>query len=252
MSRLGRFQGRQILLVGATGNLGAALARSLWEQGAELYLTGRNETKLSLLSQELDVPFCLVDLSTSEGRARLVDQAGLLDGLVYSAGVAPLAPVRYLKDADLEACLHLNTVVPLILARDLLKSKKLKTGSSLVWISSIVASRGVAGYAAYAASKAALEAAARCFALELAPKGMRVNCVAPGMIQSEMADEAAHRLSDEHVAAHFKAYPLGLGRPADVASAISFLLSEESRWITGESLPVDGGLLMGLSSSGMH
>jgi NAD(P)-dependent dehydrogenase (short-subunit alcohol dehydrogenase family) len=161
--------------------------------------------------------------------------------VVYAAGVAPVAPVRYLKDADLEACLNVNTAAPLLLIRDLLKKKKLNAGASIVWLSSVVSSRGAAGYAAYAGSKAALEASARCLALELAPKAMRVNCIAPGMIETEMADAAADRISGEALASHLKAYPLGAGQPADVATATSFLLSGESRWVTGVTLPVDGG-----------
>ena len=110
-----------------------------------------------------------------------------------------------------------------------------------MWLSSVASARGAAGYAAYAASKAGLEASARCLALELAPKRMRVNCIAPGMIETEMAASAAERISGEALAAHLKAYPLGAGQPADVAAAASFLLSEASRWVTGVTLPVDGG-----------
>jgi NAD(P)-dependent dehydrogenase (short-subunit alcohol dehydrogenase family) len=137
--------------------------------------------------------------------------------------------------------LNVNTVGPLLLIRDLLRKKKLNPGASIVWLSSVASARGAAGYAAYAASKAGLEASARCLALELAPKGMRVNCIAPGMIETEMAASAAERISGEALAAHLKAYPLGAGQPADVAAAASFLLSEASRWVTGVTLPVDGG-----------
>jgi NAD(P)-dependent dehydrogenase (short-subunit alcohol dehydrogenase family) len=164
-----------------------------------------------------------------------------LDGVVYAAGVAPVAPVRYLKDVDFDTCLNVNTVAPLLLIRDLLKKKKLKAGASIVWISSVASSRGAAGYAAYAASKAALEASSRCLALELAPKGMRVNCIAPGMIDTNMSDLAADRISAEAIEQHMQGYPLGAGQPIDVAAAVAFLLSDESRWITGICLPVDGG-----------
>mgnify|MGYP001571409689 FL=1 len=241
MSVAGKFENQQVLVVGATGGLGHAIARYLKREGAGLVLSGRNEDRLNASAQELGAGWLSSDLSSSAGRAQLADAVGMLDGVVFAAGVAPVAPVRYLKDSDLDACLNVNTVAPLLLARDLLKKKKLKAGASMVWISSVASSQGAAGYAAYAASKAALEAAARCLALELAPKGIRVNCIAPGMIETDMADAAAERISGDALEAHLKAYPLGAGRPADVASAASFLLSAESRWITGAILPVDGG-----------
>lgn len=241
MSVTSRFDNQRILVVGATGGLGSAIARYLRAEGAELSLSGRDESKLSALSRELAARLCAVDVGTEPGRAQLVDAVEALDGVVFAAGVAPVAPVRYLKDADLEACLSINTVAPLLLARELLKKKKLNAGASLVWISSVAASRGTAGYAAYAASKAALEASARCLALELAPKGMRVNCVAPGMVETEMAEAVADCISGDALEAHLQAYPLGPGRPADVAAAVAFLLSQESRWVTGITLPVDGG-----------
>ena len=241
MNGAGKFQDQQLLVVGATGGLGSAIARSLKSDGADLILSGRNQEKLSACAQELGAVSLSVDLSSSVGRVQLAKAVGELDGVVFAAGLAPVAPVRYLKDEDLAACLNVNTMAPLLLVRDLLKKKKLKVGSSIVWVSSVASSRGAAGYAAYAASKAALEAAARCLALELGPKGMRVNCIAPGMIETEMADAAAERISSDALEAHLKAYPLGAGRPADVAAAASFLLSSESRWITGTSLPVDGG-----------
>jgi NAD(P)-dependent dehydrogenase (short-subunit alcohol dehydrogenase family) len=241
MSGSAKFENQQILIVGATGGLGGEIARHLKREGAELTLSGRNEDKLKALAQGLGAHVLSADVSTSEGRIELAEAVGVCDGVVYAAGVAPVAPVRYLKDADLEACLNVNTTAPLLLIRDLLKKKKLNSGASIVWLSSVASSRGAGGYAAYASSKAALEAAARCLALELAPKAMRVNCIAPGMIETEMAAAAAERISGEAFAAHLKAYPLGAGQPADVAAAASFLLSEESRWVTGVTLPVDGG-----------
>ncbi|MEN8662355.1 MAG: SDR family NAD(P)-dependent oxidoreductase [Lentimonas sp.] len=232
---------RQILVVGATGGLGSAIARQLKEEGACVVVSGRNTEKLAAMAEELGGDSVAIDLADAEGRVQLVDAIGALDGVVYAAGVAPVAPVRYLKDADLEACLNLNTAVPLLLVRDLLKKKKLNAGASIVWLSSVASRRGTAGYAAYAASKAALEASGRCLALELASKGMRVNCIAPGMIETDMTEAAAKRISDEALAEHLKAYPLGVGQSSDVAAATSFLLSEASRWVTGITLPVDGG-----------
>ena len=241
MSGFDTLKNKKILVVGATGGLGSAIARFLSTKGAALFVSGRNQEALSVIAQDLGVDSLALNLNNASERVSLVDTVGALDGVVYAAGVSPVAPVRYLKDAEITTCLDLNTMVPLLLVRDLFKQKKLNAGASIVWLSSVASSRGTAGYAAYSASKAALEAAARCLALELAPKAMRVNCLAPGMIETGMANAAAERISTEALAVHLKDYPLGAGRPKDVAAATAFLLSEAARWITGTTLPVDGG-----------
>lgn len=230
-----------VLVIGATGSIGGAIASHLPSDGFELTLSGRSAGKLNALSIDGASQKIVADLSTEEGRQALVASTPELDGVVFAAGVAPLAPVRYLKEADLEACFQINACIPLLLVRDLLKAKKINKGASIVFLSSVSASKGTAGYAAYSGSKAALEASARCLAVELAPKGIRVNCIAPGMVESDMSDGFAENASVDALEAHAKAYPLGVGRPQDVVGAVSFLLSGASRWITGVTLPVDGG-----------
>lgn len=234
--------GRRILVAGATGGLGSVTARALCHAGADVILSGRDTAKLEALIAELPrAEYLAADLNDPEGLEHLASAVGELDGCVVAAGIAPVAPLRFLRDVDLEAVFAANTLGPLRLTRALLRGKRLRRGASLVWFSSLAAARGAAGYTAYAASKAALEGAARCLALELAPKAMRVNCIAAGMIRSALASEGGERFSEESLQAHFDRYPLGEGSAADVAGTARFLLSDASRWTTGAVLPVDGG-----------
>lgn len=234
-------QDKHFLIIGATGNLGAATARRLKDEGAGLTLTGRNSEKLNALGEELSAPSLALDLLQTKDRAALAEGIDKVDGVVDAAGVAPLSPLKYIKDVDMEYCLLMNLQRPTAILRDLVKAGKLKTGGSIVWISSMAASLATPGYAIYAASKAGLEAAGRCLALELAPKSIRLNCIAPGMIESDMAGEVAEKISNEAMDRHFQKYPLGLGQARDVADVAVFLLSERARWITGTVLTLDGG-----------
>ena len=236
-----RFERKHILIVGATGNLGSGLARFLRNEGAELILSARNEKKLTALGESLGVPCIPLKVLFSDNGLQLPDDAKALDGVVDAAGIAPLAPLKYIKDSDLHNCLTSNLERPILYLRDLLKSGKLNDGASIVWLSSLAASLATPGYAMYAASKAGLEAAARNMARDLAPRGIRLNCIAPGMIESEMADLAGEKMSEEALSQHFKEYPLGPGRVNDVSEAAAFLLSAQSRWITGTVLTLDGG-----------
>src|SRR5690606_15111149 len=128
------------------------ISRRLAGEGAALTLVGRNESKLHTLATELNAVPLVANVTQPEGRQRVGAEAGALDGWVFAAGVAPLAPVRYLKDGVVESCHAVNATAPLLLARELLKQKKIRSGASLVWISSIAAVGGTAGYAVYAGS----------------------------------------------------------------------------------------------------
>ena len=235
------FASKRILVVGATGAIGSTIAKTLSLQGAELCLASRDVSKLEVIASELSAASISINLTKPDSFAAIVDEIDILDGIVCAAGVAPLSPVKFMQEKHLINCIQINVVSPLLLIRDLYKQKKIKTPASIVLISSLIASRGAAGYCAYAASKGALEASARCMAVEFAPHKIRVNCLAPGMIESQMARRASEQISEDILQAHMNLYPLGTGFPQDVADAATFLISDQSRWITGTVVPVDGG-----------
>lgn len=233
---------KRALIVGATGSLGSAITQELASAHWSLLLTGRNANKLTALGDRVSSQVIPADLSKSQERSVLMDSIKFpLDAFVFAAGVAPISPLKYTREDDLENALKINLTLPLLLTRDLLKQKKLNPGASIVWISSIAATRGTAGYSGYAASKAGLEAAARCLSVELSGKRIRINCVAPGMVSSAMELKASEDISPEAMEAHKKHYPLGIGRPSDVAQAVAYLLSDAAQWVTGTVLKVDGG-----------
>ncbi|MEM7790573.1 MAG: SDR family oxidoreductase [Verrucomicrobiota bacterium] len=232
---------KSILVVGASGNLGRAISENLISNDANVFVAGRDEAKLFDFFGKTSATMIKANLHEETERFSLVEDVVTLDGFVYAAGISALAPVRYLKQSDFESLISLNTLMPLMLVRELLRKKKLRTQSSIVCLSSIAATSGIAGYSAYSGSKAALEASMRCLAIELAPKKIRVNCVSPGMVAGEMSSAYVETTSDQSLESHFEKYPLGLGEPTDIASAVSFLLSDNSRWITGTTIPVDGG-----------
>lgn len=235
--------GKTVLVTGASSGIGRAAAIACAQAGAGLVLSGRDQGRLDatlalLAPAEGAVHRAIAaDLTDPAALAALAEQSGMLDGVVHSAGVTGFAPVRMLQPGLLESVMGANFAAPVMLTQKLLYRKTLRNGASLVFLSSIAAHTGTVGVGAYSASKAALEGFMRNLALEIAPRGMRANAVAPAMVATPMvSDDPAFLLEKS------RHYPLGLGRPEDVAHAVVYLLADASRKVTGISLDLDGGL----------
>jgi NAD(P)-dependent dehydrogenase (short-subunit alcohol dehydrogenase family) len=233
-------RGKRILVTGASSGIGRAIAIACAAAGAAVVLTGRNRERLDGVLAELEGEghqVIAAELTDAAQVAALVDQAGALDGVVQSAGVTGLAPVRMLQQGFLDSVMQANFTAPVMLTQRLVFKKSLRNGASLVFLSSIAAHTGTVGVGAYSASKAALEGFIRNLALEIAPRGMRANALAPAMVETPMSTTDREFLAEK--SSH---YPLGLGQPDDVAHAAIYLLSDVGRKVTGISLDLDGGL----------
>jgi len=237
---------KTILITGASSGIGRQIAISVSEMGANVVLTARNEERLNKTLTRLSGKNHLIivtDLKQETDLKKLVQELPKLNGIVHSAGIVKLLPLKFLNDQELRNMLDINYVAPMLLTREILNNKTLEYNSSIVFITSISGPIvGLKANANYSGTKGALTGASKVLALDLAPRKIRVNCIAPGMINTEIVKELEETFSPEKIAEDVKKYPLGsYGEPEDIANACLFLLSDASKWITGTTLVVDGG-----------
>jgi NAD(P)-dependent dehydrogenase (short-subunit alcohol dehydrogenase family) len=239
-------EGKNVLVTGASSGIGRATAIACSQHGAKVFVTGRNEARLaetlSMLAGEGHEPI-VCELTSDKDVKTLVGKLDKLDGIVHCAGTQQMCITKMLDKDVLEGLMDTNFFSVAVLNAALMKAKLLSKGASVVFVSSAAASRvAEVGNAAYSASKGALTAYSRVLAAELAPRNIRVNTVAPGMVRTALMEK--FDVSEEEFLENEKQYPLGYGKPEDVAYAIVFLLSDASRWITGTELLMDGGLTL--------
>jgi NAD(P)-dependent dehydrogenase (short-subunit alcohol dehydrogenase family) len=236
------------LITGGNSGIGLAAARRFVEEGARVIITGRDEVTLQSAANELGVTAIRSDISDAAARATLVhrlkEEMGRVDILFANAGIAKFGPIEETREEDFLAVLQTNLVGVFFLLQGVLPL--MASGSSIILNGSMAASTGSAGIAAYAASKGGLRAMARSLAGELSPRGIRVNVVVPGVIETpiwdrtprtpEMIQKTEERLNSM--------IPLRrMGKAEEVADAVLFLASSDSSYIQGTELVVDGGIL---------
>jgi NAD(P)-dependent dehydrogenase (short-subunit alcohol dehydrogenase family) len=234
--------GKRVLVTGASSGLGRQIAISFSKMGAEVVLSARREVELA---NTLDAMVAgthssiVADITDVAQRNRLADTAGPLHGVVHCAGTSRLSPIRMASEKHLHELLTLNYEGPVLLTQRLLQKKAIQNGGAILFIASIAAHIGVPGVGVYSGTKAALLATTRCLAMELVKQKIRVNCLSPSLVESPLLDLMAQSVSLEEKS---KDHPLGLGKPEDVANAAIYFVSDASRWVTGTTLIMDGGL----------
>ncbi len=234
------------LIVGATGGIGSATARQLAAQGHTLILAARDPDRLAALAAELNAESHTLDARDSSAVdtliASLLEKHGHLDGLVNCAGSILLKPAHLISDQEFSDTLAQNLSTAFHLLRAAVRPMmKQPTGGSIVLCSSVAAQRGLLNHEAIAAAKAAIEGLARSAAATYARQGVRINCVAPGLTRTPLTKNLTQNETIAKASAAL--HPLGkLGEPADVASAICWLLDRRQHWLTGHVLAIDGGM----------
>ncbi len=233
--------GRSIAVVGATGGIGKSILSAVHEKGAFSIAMARRPERLAELV-EVSSARLLIDLESPDGWSSAIEMLPPLDGIVISSGKLEICPSRVLKPESFLTAININVVSPVSLLRSIARAGKLCSSCSIVFIGSVAGIRGTVGHLAYSACKAALQGVVRTLALELAPQRIRVNLVSPGLVLGGMGENIRNIISKDQLSEYSKKYPLGLGNPSDIAGPVTFLLSSEARWITGQDIIVDGGV----------
>lgn len=239
--------GKTALVTGASGGIGAGIARALHAQGAVVALSGTRREALDALAVELGerVHVLPADLSQAEAASELITAAeatmGSVGILVNNAGLTKDGLALRMSDADWEKVMDVDLAAPFRLSRAALKFMLRRRAGRIINIGSVVGSTGNAGQANYAAAKAGLIGLTKALAQEVASRGITVNLIAPGFIATAMTDV----LNDVQKSDLAAKIPLGrLGTPADIATAVVYLAAEESGWVTGATLHINGGMTM--------
>lgn len=236
-------EGKIILVTGASSGIGRGIAVTCSKMGASVILTGRNQIKLDAslkLLDDGDHKMIAADLTNVESMSRMVSQLPALDGVVHCAGIGQRVLCKVATEIDVDSVMNVNYKAPVLLQTELLKQRKINKGASIVFIASISTWSPSIGNAFYSASKGAIVSYANCLALELAPRKVRVNCISPAMVWTDLILQEG--VDEEQLKEDEQKYPLKrYGTPEDIANLAIYMLSDASTWMTGSNVKISGG-----------
>jgi NAD(P)-dependent dehydrogenase (short-subunit alcohol dehydrogenase family) len=241
-----QIKNKHFLITGASGGIGSECAKLLIEFGAKVTLTGRDKGKLISISNNLASKpnYFQADLTDSEQIKELVQSCDSIDGLINCAGIIKPMPIKFIQEKHFDEVINSNLKSAVLLTSQLLKQKKINIGSSMIYISSISSQFPYLGGGLYVTSKGGLESFVKTLALEH-HKLLRANLISPGLVKTKIFETTMEATGEKEMKKYEEKYPLGFGSTMDIANAVGFLVSDRSKWITGENLIMDGGLTIG-------
>ena len=235
-------EGKSMLVTGASSGIGRGICVDCSKMGAKIHLTARNEERLNetLSQMEGEGHFIhKVDLCSTDDIIELIDSVPVIDGVVLCAGIIKTMPVKNINEEAMTEIFNANIMGDIKLCSRLLKKKKLAHGGSVVFISSVSTFNVKIGNSLYSATKGAVNSFAKAMALEVSKQQMRVNCIQPGFVPSNILEN--HGLGEEALQWYRERHPLGFGTSSDIANGCIYLLSDASKWVTGSIFTIDGG-----------
>ena len=242
-----RFNNKVVFIIGATGGIGEILSQRLAEENAKLILFSRNSDKLDKLEQKLDTELIKIvgDASNSEDLDNAVtlgiEKFGKIDSLIHAVGSIILKPIHNTDEDTFRDIVELNLISPFIAIKSVIRKMMNQKSGNVVIISSVAGSKGLMNHEAISAAKGGLEAMIRSASVTYAKRGIRFNGVALGLIDTPLAKFLTE--NEISMKASESLHPMGrIGKPEDVVEAILYLASDDSSWVTGSIIPIDGGM----------
>ncbi len=245
------FTGKNFVVVGASSGMGRKIVLELAQSGAHVLAIARNEERLNEVKEQFpdNITISMIDVRNAEDEKwnetlkHFVERYGKINGGIYTAGITGLTPLKMYDKKLANDIITISFYGGIQFLHFVTKQKYSMENASFVLFSSIAAHEGSKGILFYAGAKAAVQAAVRSIAKEIAKRNQRINSVSPGWVETEMTD--GYLKSLEMSPKDILAGPLGIGTPEDVSGMVLFLLSNRAKWITGQDFAIDGGTLFG-------
>lgn len=238
-------EGKTVLVTGASSGIGRGIAVTCSKMGATVVLGGRNVKRLNETLSQLEGnnhQLATADLSDTVQIEDMVGRLPKIDGIVHCAGIGQRVLCKQLQERDIDDVMDTNFKAPIMLQTEILKQKKINKSASVVFIASIASESPSVGNAIYSASKGAVISYANCLAVELAPRRIRVNCISPAMVWTDLILKGG--VTEEKLKEDEQKYPLKrYGTPEDIANLAVYMLSDASSWMTGSNVRITGGAI---------